>query len=239
MIPPTLSVIVPTYNERDSLPILIDRLAKVAAGVVLEIVIVDDGSPDGTGALAEHLARTAPMLIRVVHRPGKGGLASAVMDGVAVSQGATVTVMDADLSHPPELLPQLVAAVVNGADVAVASRYIARGGIEAWPLLRRVVSRGATWLARAGLGLTVRDPLSGFFAARRDLLTGGVYRRLGYKLLMEILATHRRARVVEIPYRFVDRGQGTSKLSPGEIVDFLRLLAHLRRERGPWSSAFS
>src|SRR3989304_7092568 len=99
MIPPTLSVIVPTYNERDSLPILIDRLAKVAAGVVLEIVIVDDGSPDGTGALAEHLARTAPMLIRVGPRPRKGGLASAVMDGVAVSQGAAGTVMTGACSH--------------------------------------------------------------------------------------------------------------------------------------------
>src|SRR3989304_1700814 len=87
MIPPALSVIVPTYNERDSLPILIDRLAHVAAGVVLEVVIVDDGSPDGTGALAEELARTAPMPIRVVHRPGKAGLASAGMDGGAVARG--------------------------------------------------------------------------------------------------------------------------------------------------------
>lgn len=237
MLRPALSVIVPTYNERDSLPILIDRLAHVAAGVVLEVVIVDDDSPDGTGALAEELARTSPMPIRVVHRPGKAGLASAVMDGVAVSRGATVTIMDADLSHPPELLPDLAQAVADGADVAVASRYVPRGGIEAWPLLRRLVSRGATALARVGLGLSVRDPLSGFFAARRTLLTGGTYRRLGYKLLMEILAIHRRARVVEIPYRFVDRGQGASKLSPGEIVDFLRLLAHLRRERGPWNSA--
>ena len=239
MIPPALSVIVPTYDERDSLPILIERLAKVSTEVVLEVVIVDDGSPDGTGALAEELARTAPMPIRVVHRPGKAGLASAVMDGVAVSRGATVTVMDADLSHPPELLPDLVAAVTDGADVAVASRYAPGGGIEAWPLLRRIVSRGATGLVRVGLGLSVRDPLSGFFAARRALLAGGGYRRLGYKLLMEILATHRRARVVEIPYRFVNRGLGKSKLSPGEIVDFLRLLVHLRWGRGPWSSARS
>src|SRR3990170_3121300 len=239
MTPPALSVIVPTYNERDSLPILINRLASVAAGVVLEVVIVDEGSPDGTGALAEELARPAPMPIRVVHRPGKAGLASAVMDGVAVSRGATVTVMDADLSHPPELLPDLAAAVADGADVAVASRYVPRGGIEAWPLLRRIVSRGATGLARMGLGLSVHDPLSGFFAARRTLLTGGEYRQLGYKLLVEILATHRRARVVEIPYRFVDRGHGTSKLSPREIVDFLRLLVHLRGKSGPWNSARS
>ena len=239
MIPPVLSVIVPTYNERDSLPVLIDRLAHVAARVAFEVVIVDDGSPDGTGAMAEELARTAPVPIRVVHRAGKGGLASAVMDGVSVAQGATVTVMDADLSHPPELLPELAAAVADGADVAVASRYIAHGGIESWSLLRRIVSRGATGLAKVGLGLSVRDPLSGFFAARRTLLTGGAYRQLGYKLLMEILATHRGARVVEIPYRFVDRGQGTSKLSLGEIADFLRLLVYLRRRNKPWNSAHS
>ncbi len=239
MAPPALSVVVPTYNERDSLPALIDRLAGVAARVVLELVIVDDGSPDGTGGLAEMLARTAPIPVRVLHRPGKAGLASAVLDGVVAAQGGTVTVMDADLSHPPELLPALAAAITDGADVAIASRYVPHGGIEAWPVLRRAVSWGATWLARAGLGLSVRDPLSGYFAVRRDLLTRGNYRRLGYKLLMEVLVRHRGARVVEIPYRFVDRKQGTSKLSAGEIVDFLRLLVQLRRQRSPWNSASS
>lgn len=235
MSPSALSVIIPTYNERDSLPTLLDRLARVAAHVSLEVVIVDDGSPDGTGELADRLARKAPMPVRVVHRPQKAGLASAVIDGVRLSQGAIVTVMDADLSHPPELLAALAAAVADGADGAVASRYVPGGGIEAWSPFRRVLSCGATWLARAGLGLAIRDPLSGYFAVRRELLTGGAYRRLGYKLLMEILAAHPGARVVEIPYRFVDRQQGSSKLSAREMCDFLRLLARLRRERSPWS----
>jgi dolichol-phosphate mannosyltransferase len=239
MTPAALSVIVPTYNERDSLPVLLARLAHVAPGVVREVVVVDDGSLDGTGALAEELARTAPVPIRVVHRPGKAGLASAIMAGVAVASGATVTVMDADLSHPPELLPDLAAAIAGGADIAVASRYVPGGGIEAWPVLRRIVSRVATALTRVGLGLPMRDPLSGYFAVRRTMLTADAYRQLGYKLLMEILATHRRARVVEVPYRFVDRGRGASKLSSGEIVNFLRLLVDLRLRHRPWNSARS
>src|SRR5574341_25574 len=226
MPPAMLSVIVPTYNERDSLPILRGRLAN--AGVALEVVIVDDGSPDGTGALAEEMARTSAMPIHVVHRPGKAGLASAIMAGAAVARGETVTVMDADLSHPPELLPALTAAAAGGADIVVASRYVQGGGTDAWPLLRRIVSRVATALARTGLGLPVRDPLSGYFTVRRTMLTGAAYRQLGYKLLMEILAAHPEARLVEVPYRFVDRGHGASKLSAGEIVNFLRLLVDLR-----------
>lgn len=237
MPPAMLSVIVPTYNERDSLPILLGRLAN--AGVALEVVIVDDGSPDGTGALAEEMARTSAMPIHVVHRPGKAGLASAIMAGAAVARGETVTVMDADLSHPPELLPALTAAAAGGADIVVASRYVQGGGTDAWPLLRRIVSRVATALARTGLGLPVRDPLSGYFTVRRTMLTGAAYRQLGYKLLMEILAAHPEARLVEVPYRFVDRGHGASKLSAGEIVNFLRLLVDLRVRRRPWNSARS
>ena len=237
MPPAMLSVIVPTYNERDSLPILLGRLAN--AGVALEVVIVDDGSPDGTGALAEEMARTSSMPIHVVHRPAKAGLASAIMAGAAVARGETVTVMDADLSHPPELLPALTAAAAGGADIVVASRYVPGGGTDAWPLLRRIVSRVATALARTGLGLPVRDPLSGYFTVRRTMLTGAAYRQLGYKLLMEILAAHPEARLVEVPYRFVDRGRGASKLSAGEIVNFLRLLVDLRVRRRPWNSARS
>jgi dolichol-phosphate mannosyltransferase len=224
-----LSVVVPTYNERDALPLLVERMAEVGRGLPLELVIVDDASPDGTGTLADESARASSVPITVVHRPGKAGLASAVLEGAAASRAAVVTVMDADLSHPPELLPALWQAIQQGADVALASRYVPGGGIERWTLLRRVVSRVATLAARGGLGLRVRDPLSGFFAVRRDLLMGYRYRGLGYKLLVEILATHRRRPVTEIPYRFVDRQRGKSKLGAGEIVAFLRLLWHLRR----------
>jgi len=235
----TLSVIVPTYNERESLPELMDRLRQVARRLPLEVVVVDDASPDGTGAMAEQYAREGALPIVVVHRARKAGLASAVLDGARAARGDVVSVMDADLSHPPEVLVDLAAQIRAGADIAIASRYIPGGRIEAWPLPRRVVSRAATALARAVLGLPARDPLSGFFAARRALLTEGRYLGLGYKLLIEVLATHPKARVVEIPYRFVDRVRGASKLSAGEILDYVRLLLTLRTRRDRWNSARS
>jgi len=225
-----LSVIIPTYNERESLPGLIQRLSALH-DIPIEVVVVDDASPDGTGTLAEDLARQLTLPIRVVHRPGKRGLASAVIDGGSVARGESLTVMDADLSHPPEVLPALFSALAAGAEIAIASRYVAGGGIRGWPPHRRLISRTATALARSLLGLNVRDPLSGFFAVRRELLVGTHYLGLGYKLLLEILATHRNRRVVEVPYEFIDRQYGQSKLSRGEIVSFLRLLVSLRRNR--------
>lgn len=226
---PVLSVVVPTYNERDALPVLVARMVEVARGLPVELVIVDDASPDGTGVLADEAAKSSSIPITVVHRSGKAGLASAVLEGAAAAHADVVSVMDADLSHPPQLLPALWQAIQHGADIAVASRYVAGGGTERWPLRRRVVSRVATLAARWGLGLRARDPLSGFFAVRRELLTGYHYRGLGYKLLVEILAMHRGRPVAEIPYRFVERQRGKSKLDSGEILAFLRLLWHLRR----------
>jgi len=118
-----------------------------------------------------------------------------------------------------------------GAEIAIASRYVAGGGIRGWPPLRRLISRSATLLARWMLGLNVRDPLSGFFAVRRELLTDSQYLGVGYKLLLEVLAAHRGRRIVEIPYEFVDRRLGQSKLSTGEIWSFLKLLLYLKRGR--------
>lgn len=227
---PLLSVIVPTYNERDSLPSLLLRLQDVHRTVPLEVVIVDDASPDGTGAVGETLAGSAPMPVVVVHRPVKAGLASAVIDGAAGARGKVVTVMDADLSHPPELLPAMVAAIEGGADVAIASRYVPGGGVEDWPVLRRMLSVAATRLARTVLRLRVRDPLSGFFAARTSLFTDRAYFGLGYKLLVEVLVRHP-GRTVEIPYRFTDRRRGHSKLTVDEVAAFFAVLAGLWRHQ--------
>src|SRR5712691_6805155 len=146
---PVLSVVVPTYNERDSLPRLVWGLAEVGRGLAVEVIIVDDASPDGTGLVADEMAKSGSVPMTVVHRSGKAGLASAVLAGAAVARGGVVTVMDADLSHPPELLPSLWQAIQGGADIAVASRYVPGGGIERWPLMRRLVSRATPFAARA------------------------------------------------------------------------------------------
>ncbi len=227
----SLSVIVPTYNERTTLPALVARLAAVHTACPMELVVVDDASPDGTGMLADALAGEAALPMTVVHRHAKSGLASAVLAGAAASRGDVLTVMDSDLSHPPERLPDLVGVIRAGADIAIASRYVVGGGVENWPWWRQLISRVATGVVRAGLGLQVRDPLSGFFAIRREFFVGQEYWAVGYKILAEILARNPTRRVVEIPYRFVDRAQGESKLSAGEILAFLRLLRRLRRRR--------
>jgi len=224
-----VSVIIPTYNERATLPALVGRCAAIAEGIGLELVIVDDASPDGTGMLAEELARERRIPITVVHRPAKSGLASAVLDGAAAAHGAILVVMDSDLSHPPERLPALLAAMGTGADIAIGSRYVNGGGADGWPLYRRLISRVATGLVRLLWRVPVHDPLSGFFAARRAVLVNQGYAAIGYKILAEILVRHPEYTVIEVPYRFVDRQAGRSKLSVAEIIAFAGLLWRLRR----------
>lgn len=223
---PDVSVVVPTYNERDTLPELAQALHR-ALKEGYELVVVDDSSPDGTADVARGLGRSFP--VRVVQRPGKQGLASAVLEGARAACGSVVVVMDADLSHPPHAVPRLVEAVRSGAEVAVGSRYAPGGGIRAWPVRRRLMSRVAVVLARWWLGERVRDPVSGFFAVRRELLLDPHLQGLGYKILLEVLSRNRGRRVVEVPYVFTDRRGGRSKLGPREVWDYLRLLWRLRR----------
>lgn len=232
------SIVLPTYNERDTLPGILRRLAAAlgSAGIGAEVVVVDDSSPDGTAEASLEAARELPLPVTVVRRPGKAGLASAVLEGVRRSQGEAVVVMDSDGSHPPELIPRLLGALEGGADIAVGSRYAPGGGVRGWPLLRRVLSWGATRIARAAFGLGVRDPVSGFFAARREVLSAGrPLEGIGYKILLEVLVTRPRAQVVEVPYVFVNRARGRSKLGTGEIYNYVRLVGRLLRRggRGP------
>ncbi len=230
-----MTVVVPTYNERDTVPLLLRRLAAVVerSGLDGEAVVVDDASPDGTGDVAARVALELRdiMPIVVAGRPGKAGLTSAVLEGVRRGRGDVVVVMDGDLSHPPEVVPDLLGAVAAGADVAVGSRYVAGGGVAGWPVHRRVLSWGAAHLARLLLGLRVRDPVSGFFAARRRIFEAVRFEGRGYKLLVEILASGRAGRIAEVPYRFTERAHGRSKLGAGEIAEYVRLLRRLRRSQ--------
>jgi len=201
-----LSVVVPTYNEAGSVPKLAERLHAALGGRDWELVIVDDGSPDGTADIAAALAPRIPT--NVVRRAGKGGLASAVIAGFAAARGDILVVMDADLSHPPELVPALLSAIEDGADLAVGSRYVAGGGVEDWPMRRRIVSRVACLMG--SVLVPVRDATSGLFALRRSVIDGVTLNPIGFKIGFEVIARGRYRSVVEVPYTFRDRELGAS-----------------------------
>ena len=224
--PPALSIIVPTYNERDRLPELVTAIfdAYASEGLSGELVIVDDNSPDGTGALAEELA--ASRAIQVVHRAGKLGLGTAVVEGFAAAQAPIVGVIDADMSHPPALLPRMFAAMQRfSADAVVASRYVPGGGTRNWPAGRLLMSKLACVMAR---GLTpVADATSGFFLIRRDLARGVRISAGGFKICLELLVRGEPARIVEVPYVFVGRTAGESKMNLKEALGYLAQLRDL------------
>ncbi len=222
-----ISVVTPTYNEAGSLPTLAQRLALALAGREYELVVVDDGSPDGTADVADALAARLP--VRLVRRAGKAGLASAVLAGFAAARGDVLVVMDADLSHPPETVAALVAALDAGADLAVASRYVRGGGMEDWPLRRRIVSRAACLLG--SLLVPVRDATSGFFAVRRAAIEGVRLNGIGFKIGFEVIARARARRIVEVPYTFRDRELGASKFGRREVAQYLVQLAQVARDK--------
>jgi len=219
-----VSVVIPTYNERENLPLLIDRLFKALSSFDFEIIVVDDNSPDGTWMVAESLMLKYGGRIRVLRRCGKLGLASAIIDGFKLSQGDIVAVMDADLQHPPEAITSLIKPIEAGdADLVVASRYVRDGGIEGWSFWRVLVSRIATLISHIILPETrgIKDPMSGFFILRRNIINGLSFNPKGYKILLEVLVKARLLRVVEVPYVFRARRFGSSKLNFNEYVNFL------------------
>ena len=206
-----VSVIVPTYREQDNIEPLLMRLAAVVpqVGGRLEILVVDNDSEDGTVERARAVFSRIPVG-RVIESGRQGGLAEAVFVGIQQARGEIVAVMDADLSHPPELLPALVEQVRAGAEIAVASRYVRAGGIRDWPWSRRMLSRVGTSLVRPLV--PVSDATSGYFAARADVLRRLTHPPQGFKILLEILVQLRLRRVREVPYLFTDRRAGVSKL---------------------------
>jgi dolichol-phosphate mannosyltransferase len=205
----------------------VPRLAQALVVHTWELIVVDDGSPDGTADLAESYADVHP--VRVVRRPGKAGLASAVLAGFAQARGDVLVVMDADLSHPPEAVPRLVSALVEGADLAVGSRYVKGGGTEDWPLKRRVVSRAACLMGN--LLVPIRDCTSGFFAIRKAAIDGVKLNPIGFKIGFEVMARARYKNVVEVPYVFRDRELGKSKFGRREIGQYLVQLGQVARDR--------
>ncbi|QOJ15081.1 MAG: polyprenol monophosphomannose synthase [Planctomycetia bacterium] len=227
---PAVSVIIPTYNERENLPALVRRVSdalRATPAAEAEILIVDDDSPDGTATLAEQLSSTAPVPVRCIVRRGERGLATAVIRGLREARGRVCVVMDADLSHPPESIPALLAALDDsGVQMAVGSRFVRGGRVDLhWPLHRRLNSLFGRMLARP---LTpVKDMMAGFFAVRRADVQLDRLAPVGYKILLEILVRHGFRRVMEVPITFADRAAGRTKLDVAEQLRYLRHLSKL------------
>ena len=223
-----LSIVVPTYNERERLPDLVHALfrAYADAGLDGELVIVDDNSPDGTGAIADDLARQHR--VTVIHRSGKLGLGTAVVAGFEAASASVVGVIDADLSHPPDMPPRMLSVMQRtNADIVIGSRYIPGGGTRNWPLTRIVMSRLACLVA--GSLTPVADVTSGLFLIRRDLARGVTISAGGFKICLELLVRGRPGSVVEVPYIFSDRAAGESKMNTREALGYLTQLRDLRR----------
>jgi len=221
-------VVVPTYNERESLPIALERLAQHVPEA--DVLVVDDGSPDGTGEIAEKLAEAEQgrRSIGVLHRAGKQGLGTAYVAGFgwALERGYDVVVeMDADGSHRAQDLPRILAAL-GGADLVLGSRWVPGGEVVNWPVSRLVLSRGANVYTRAALGIPVKDATGGFRAYRASLLRTlplGDVASQGYCFQIDMVwrAVKQGARVVEVPITFVERELGASKMSRTIIVEAL------------------
>lgn len=228
---PTLSLTVPTYNERENLPLIVRRVNDILANndIDYEIVVVDDSSPDGTWEVALALGEEYP--VRLIKREEKNGLSSAILKGFRSSNGRFIGVIDADLQHPPEVLPRLIAKVQNGSDIAIASRWVDGGKVIGWSKPRYLVSKGAEFLAKILVPSArgINDPLSGCFVMKKEALNG-VKKPIGYKLLLDVLVHSNLARVCEVPYTFHERRNGDSKLSMNEYVTYIKHLTKLWRE---------
>jgi dolichol-phosphate mannosyltransferase len=267
----SLSIILPTYNESQNIVNLLNKIHdKLRPGIPVEVVVVDDNSPDGTGRLVEEYARSigtqiskttnsamkittcdyekynrsedlndTDYLIKVIYRADKYGLMSAILQGIQDSSGEYILVMDADLSHSPEVIPIMIDEIQNSDyDIIIGSRYVKGGSIIGWPFRRRVISIGATKIAQHGLKIKVKDPMSGFFICKRHVLRNIDINTAGYKILLELLVKKPGINAKEIPYSFVNRKLGKSKMDLSVIIDYLKAVWILYRYERTSKQAF-
>ncbi len=239
----TFSIVIPTYNESENILRLISEIEKnLPTSDFTEIIVVDDNSPDGTGKLVENYitkerfkteeknsSHTKNHILKVVHRTAKEGLIPAILDGVRQSRGTNVLIMDADFSHPPEVIPKMMSELKrNPNSIVIGSRYIEGGKVVGWPARRKILSKGASTLARLGLNVkNVKDPMSGLFALPRELIQNISIATKGYKILLEILVKNKEIPVIEVPYTFTDRQSGKSKMSYNVIVNYAEAIWQL------------
>jgi dolichol-phosphate mannosyltransferase len=229
-----LALAIPTLCEAANIPRLLERVRVVLDPLDFdyEILIVDDDSCDGTAEIVSTIAQQDPR-VRLFVRKGRRGLSGAVLYGWENTDASIVGVMDADLQHPPELLPQLTAAMFSGCDLVIGSRYTPGGGLGQWNPLRKLLSAAAVWATWPiqRVGLRAKDPMSGFFFVRRDCLVDIPFQQSGFKLLLEILVRARISSIREVPFEFGQRYRGASKANLRVALDYGRLLARLYRSR--------
>lgn len=236
---PSISIIVPTFREAENLPVLIPQVAQAmrSCGWMWELIVVDDNSPDNTPAVLHELTQTFPQFKYIIRKTDRG-LSSAVLAGISQATMQYVVVMDADLSHPPESIPDLVQPLIkNEAEFVIGSRYVEGGGTQDWSRFRWINSAVATLLSKPFTG-GVKDPMAGFFAMRREtLLRADPLCPIGYKIGLELLVKCKITRVKEVPILFRNRARGESKLTLGEQFRYLEHLSRLYDYKYPKASA--
>jgi dolichol-phosphate mannosyltransferase len=234
---PRFSLIIPTYNEARNLQKIVQLVSHILDQVIpdnYELIVVDDNSPDRTWELAQALTVEYPCL-RVMRRQQERGLSTAVIRGWQAARGEILGVIDGDLQHPPDVLLQMLAAVDQGADLAVASRHVEGGGVSRWSLTRRILSRGAQLL---GLVLCPRvvgrvsDPMSGYFLVRRSAIAEQLLSPVGYKILLEVIGRGKISQIAEVGYVFRERQEGESKVTWKQYQEYLHHLLRLRLSSG-------
>jgi dolichol-phosphate mannosyltransferase len=227
-LPVELSIVVPTFNEKNNVEQLIAGVEQALPNVKWEIIFIDDDSPDGTADFVRGLAQSKPY-VRCHQRIGRRGLSRAVIEGILSSSAPVIAVMDADLQHDETLLPTMLDQIRdNHTDIVVGSRYCAGGSVEGWNSQRVAMSRFATILSRTIVTPQLTDPMSGFFMIRRETFHR-IVRRLsgeGYKILLDLIASSPEPpRLVEVPYRFRERMAGESKVDSAVVWEYLLLIA--------------
>jgi len=225
--PADLAIVVPTFNEAENVPLLVEKLEAVLSGHAWEVIFVDDDSPDGTAEIIRRIGRTKPH-VHCLQRIGRRGLSTAVIEGALSTNAPYIAVMDADLQHDESILVAMLRILENReADIVIGSRYTDGGGVGEWSKWRQFVSRAATKASSAIIGSQLTDPMSGFFMLRRDRFTETV-RSLsgnGYKILFDLLASSPTPlRTAEVPYCFRSRAHGESKLDASVIIDHAALM---------------
>jgi dolichol-phosphate mannosyltransferase len=229
-----LALTIPTLREAENIGGLLDHVRSVLdpLGIQYEILVVDDDSRDGTEEIVCAIAQKDPR-VRILVRKGQRGLSGAVLFGWQNTDALILGVMDADLQHPPELLPALIHSIDSGHDLVIGSRYIAGGRLGDWNPIRKLLSAAAVWVTRPiqRSGLYAKDPMSGCFMVRRECIEGVPLQRAGFKLLLEILVRGRIRSIEEIPLSFGQRNRGASKASFKVAIDYSRLLVRLYASR--------